>query len=177
MLTAKAGDPEWIFKDTNTVCQVDGKLLISERVLEVKYIIAFTNQNVKGTWCRLPCLSSEARVQRRRVDDQNPHFRGDKQNPVLPDPSLSASEGSCNLLGSKVKSAAVSFYHPLTPCPFLVSLDTPEGLIFFSVHFSSFSPPPVRTRRNLSQRHYFQKNKSYISHLKKKHTFLKEKFK
>lgn len=137
MLTAKAGDPEWIFKDTNTVCQVDGKLLISERVLEVKYIIAFTNQNVKGTWCRLPCLSSEARVQRRRGDDQNPHFRGDKQNPVLPDPSPSASEGSCNLLGSKVKSAAVSFYHPLTPCPFLVSLDTPEGLIFFL----SISPP------------------------------------
>lgn len=157
MFTAKAGDRRQIFKNTSTVCQVDRKLLISERVLEVKYIIAFTNQNVKSTWRTLPCLSSEARVQRRRGDNQNPHFRGDKQKPVLPDPSPSASEESCNLLGSKVKSAAVSFDHPFTPCLFLISLDPLEGLIFFSVHFSSFSPPPVHTQGNLSQQHYFQK--------------------
>lgn len=174
MLTAKAGDPGRIFKDTNTVCQVDRELLISERVLEVKYIIAFTNQNVKGTWCRLPCLSSEARVQPRRGDNQNPHFRGDKQNPVLPDPSPPASEGSCNLLGSKVKSAAVSFYRRLTPCPLLVS--PAEGLIFFSVHFSSFSPPPAHTQGNLSQLHYFRKKtKLTFLTLKKAHIF-KRKF-
>lgn len=167
MLTAKAGDPKRIFKDTNTVCQVDGKLLISERVLEVKYIIAFTNQNVKGTWRRLPCLSSEARVQRRRGDNQNPHFKGDKQNPVLPDPSPSASEESCNLLGSKVKSAAVSFYHPFTPCLFPISLGPLEGLVFFPVHFSSFSPLPIHARGNLGQRYYFKKNQSLHFSLKK----------